>query len=164
MTAATQRIPEGFHTLTPHLVVRDAAEAIAFYKRAFNAEEFSRMPGPDGCSIMHADLRIGSSHVFLCDEFPEMGAKSPQTLGGTPVTLHMYVEDVDTIFRQAVAAGAQVVMPLRDQFWGDRYGVLSDPYGHAWSIASHVEDLSPEQMQKRAAAAFASGGCGEKHG
>jgi uncharacterized glyoxalase superfamily protein PhnB len=161
MAGKTKRIPEGFHTITPHIVLRNAAQAIEFYKRAFGAEEISRAPGPDGNTVMHAELKIGDSYVFLCDEFPQMGAKSPLSLGGTPVTLHLYVQDVDQVFQQAVQAGAQAVMPVKDQFWGDRYGMLQDPYGHRWSVASHVEDVSPAEMQKRAAAAFKGGNCGE---
>jgi PhnB protein len=158
-----KRIPEGLHTITPHMIVRNATQAIDFYKKAFGAEELHRAPGPDGKTIMHADLKIGTSHVFLCDEFPQMGAKSPQSLGGTPITLALYVEDADKAFNQAVKAGAEVVMPLKDQFWGDRYGMLKDPYGHTWSISSHMEDVPPAEMQKRAAEAFKAGGaCGQK--
>jgi uncharacterized glyoxalase superfamily protein PhnB len=153
MNSRIKPIPSGFHTLTPHLVVKGASQAIEFYKKAFGAEELFRMPGPDGKSIMHADLKIGDSHVFLVDEFPEMGCRGPASIGGTPVTIHMYVEDVDAAFGKAVAAGAQVRMPLADMFWGDRYGVLADPFGHAWSIATHKEDLTPEQIGKRAQAA-----------
>jgi PhnB protein len=145
-------IPNGFHTLTPHLVVKGASQAIEFYKRAFGAEELGRMAGPDGKSVMHADLKIGDSHVFLVDEFPEMDCRGPESIGGTPVTIHVYVEDVDAAFGKAVAAGAQVRMPLADMFWGDRYGVLTDPFGHSWSMASHKEDLTPEEIAKRAPA------------
>lgn len=160
MASNTKRIPEGYHTITPHLVIRNAAQAIEFYKKAFGAEELYRSPGPDGKKLMHAALNIGNSRIFLCDEFPEMGGKSPLSLNGTPVTLHLYVEDVDKVFQQAVQAGAQVVMPVNDQFWGDRYGMLKDPYGHHWSVASHVEDVPPAEVQKRAATAFKSGHCG----
>jgi PhnB protein len=160
MATKTKRIPEGYHTITPHLVIRNAAQAIDFYKRAFGAEEIYRSPGPDGKTLMHAALNIGNSRVFLCDEFPEQGAKSPLALGGTPITLHLYVEDVDKIFQKAVQAGAQAVMPVKDQFWGDRYGVLQDPYGHRWSVASHIEDVPPAEMQKRVAEAFKTGCCG----
>jgi PhnB protein len=145
-------IPNGFHTLTPHLVVKGASQAIEFYKKAFGAEELGRMAGPDGKSVMHADLKIGDSHVFLVDEFPEMDCRGPESIGGTPVTIHVYVEDVDAAFGKAVAAGAQVRMPLADMFWGDRYGVLTDPFGHSWSMASHKEDLTPEEIAKRAPA------------
>ena len=150
-------VPDGYHTLTPHLVVKGASQAIEFYKKAFGAEEIGRMPGPDGKSLMHAELQIGDSRLFLVDEFPEMDCRGPQTIGGTPVTIHIYVEDVDTAFSKAVAAGAQVRMPLADMFWGDRYGVLADPFGHAWSLATHKEDLTPEEIATRAQAAFS--GC-----
>jgi uncharacterized glyoxalase superfamily protein PhnB len=158
MAGKVRRVPEGYHTVTPHLVVRGAAQAIEFYKKAFGAKELRRSPGPDGKSIMHAEMQIGDSRVFLNDEFPAMGALSPQGLNGTPVTIHLYVEDADTLYSQAVKAGAQATMPLADQFWGDRYGMVTDPFGHHWSIASHIKDLTPEQMQKAAAAAFASMG------
>jgi PhnB protein len=152
MAAKTKPIPEGFHTITPHLVIRGAAQAIDFYKRAFGAEELYRSPAPDGKTLMHAALKIGDSPLFLCDEVPQMGAKSPLALGGTPVTIHLYVKDVDRAYKQAIDAGAQSLMPVKDQFWGDRFGVLKDPYGHTWSIASHVEDVSPQEIEKRAAA------------
>jgi PhnB protein len=158
MTTRINPIPEGHHTITPHLVVKGASEAIEFYKRAFGAEELARMPGPDGKSIMHAALKIGDSRLFLVDEFPEMGCVGPQALGGSPVTIHIFVEDVDAIFNQAVSAGAEVRMPLMDAFWGDRYGQLIDPFGHKWSLATHKEDLTPEEISKRAEAAF-SGEC-----
>jgi uncharacterized glyoxalase superfamily protein PhnB len=147
-------IPEGFHTLTPHLVVKGASEAIEFYKKAFGAKEVGRMPGPDGKSIMHADIVIGDSHLMLVDEFPDMGCLGPQTVGGSPVTIHIYVEDVDAFFKQALAAGAEVKMPLSDMFWGDRYGMVTDPFGHTWSIASHKEDLTLEEIGKRSQSAF----------
>jgi len=151
---AVKRVPDGFHRLTPHLVVRNAAAMIEFYKKAFGAVEKSRAPGPDGKSIMHAQLQLGDSILFLNDEFPEMGAFSPLSTKGTAVTLHLYVEDADKQFQQALAAGAEVVMPLADQFWGDRYGIVKDPSGHQWSIGSHMEDLTPAQMQERMAKAF----------
>ena len=155
MSSRINPIPSGFHTLTPHLVVKGASKAIEFYKKAFGAEEIRRVPGPDGKSVLHADLKIGDSHVFLVDEFPEMDCRGPQSIGGTPVTIHMFVEDVDAAFSKAVAAGAQVKMPLSDMFWGDRYGLLTDPFGHAWSMASHKEDLTPEEIGKRAQGACA---------
>jgi uncharacterized glyoxalase superfamily protein PhnB len=127
---------------------------IEFYKKAFGAEEKRRTPGPDGKSIMHAELRIGDSTIFLNDEFRDMGARSPLASNMTPVTLHLYVEDADKQFQQALSAGAEVEMPLGDQFWGDRYGVVKDPSGHHWSIGSHMEDPTPEQMQERMAKAF----------
>src|SRR5262245_43683847 len=145
---AVKRVPDGYHRVTPHLVVNNAAAAIDFYKKAFGAVEKGRMPGPGG-KLIHADLLIGESHVFLNDEFPDMGAHSPVGLKGTPVTLHLYVQDANAQFKQAVDAGATVVMPLADQFWGDRYGIVKDPFGHQWSIGSHMEDLTPAQMQER---------------
>ena len=154
MKNPTKPIPDGFHTLTPHLVVKGASKAIDFYKKAFGAQEIKRMPGPDGKSIIHADLKIGDSRLLLVDEFPDMNARGPQTVGGTPVSIHMYVEDADAAFEKAVAAGAEVRMPLADQFWGDRYGVVTDPFGHVWSIATHKEDLTPEEIGRRAQAAF----------
>lgn len=152
-----QRVPEHMHTITPHLVVKGAGNAIDFYKKAFGAAEHYRMPMPDG-SIMHAEVQIGNSVFFLNDEM--MGAKSPQTLGGSAVTVHLQVEDVDALWNQAVAAGCQVMMPLADMFWGDRYGMLVDPFGHNWSMASHIEDVPPEEMGQRAAAAMAQMGGG----
>ena len=149
-----KRIPEGYRTVTPHITVRDAAKMIEFYKRAFGAVEGRRAPGPDGKSIMHAEIRIGNSVVFLNDEFPEMGALSPADSKSSPVTLHLFVEDADKQFQRAVSAGAEVVMPLADQFWGDRYGIVRDPSGHHWSIAHRTEDLTPQQMQERMAMAF----------
>ena len=146
-----QRVPEHMHTITPHLVLKGAGEAIEFYRKAFGAIEHYRMPMPDG-AIMHAEIQIGGSVFFLNDEM--MGAKSPQTLGGSPVTIHLQVEDVDALWNQAVAAGCQVAMPLADMFWGDRYGMLADPFGHSWSMASHIEDVPPEEMGQRAAAAM----------
>jgi PhnB protein len=140
-------VPEGMHTVTPHLVCGGAADAIAFYKKAFNAEEILRMPGPDG-KLMHAMIRIGDSNVMLVDEFPQWGSTSPKTLKGTPVTIHLAVDNVDALFQRALDAGATVKMPVADMFWGDRYGVLEDPFGHHWSIATHIKDMSPEEMQK----------------
>jgi PhnB protein len=156
-------IPEGHHTITPHLVIKGASEAIEFYKRAFGAEELCRMPfpGPDGrVKLGHAALQIGSSRLFLADEFPEHGSTGPN--GSSPVTIHLYVTDADAAFRRAVEAGARVSMPLADMFWGDRYGKLVDPFGHHWSIAAHLEDLTPEQMRERMAAAFDGQPCGPK--
>ncbi len=152
MTA--KAIPEGFHTITPHLVVHDAVKAIEFYKRAFGAEVSGIHRSADG-KVMHADLKIGDSHVMLNDEYPEMKVVSPLSLGGSAVTLHIYVDDVDALFNRATAAGATVTIPLMDMFWGDRYGKLSDPFGHHWSLATHKEDLSPEEVERRGAAAFA---------
>src|SRR5262245_365680 len=144
-----KRVPDGFHRVTPHLTVRNAAAMIDFYKKAFGAVEKGRAAGPDGKSILHAALQIGDSIVFLNDEFPEMGAQSPLATKGTAVTIHLYVEDADKQYQQALAAGAEVVMPIADQFWGDRYGIVKDPSGHQWSIGSYMEDLTPQQMQER---------------
>ncbi len=155
MTTRAKGVPEGYHTLTPHLTVRGADRAIEFYKQAFEAEELMRMPGPDG-RLIHAELRIGDSVVFLNDEFPDMGGcRAPESLRGTTCTLHLYVEDVDAAVSRAVAAGAQVRMPVADMFWGDRYGKVIDPFGHEWSLATHKEDLSPEDLRRRAEAFFA---------
>lgn len=140
-------IPEGMHSVTPHLVCDGAAEAIEFYKKAFGAKEGGRAPGPDG-KLMHAQIMIGDSHVMLVDEFPDWGTLGPKTLKGSPVTIHLYVEDVDAVFAQAVAAGATVRMPLDDAFWGDRYGVIEDPFGHYWSLATHIRDVTPEEIQQ----------------
>ena len=142
---AVQPIPEGMHSLTPYLICDGAAAAIEFYKKAFNAVELSRLPGPQG-KLMHAMLRIGDSTLMLNDEFPEWGALGPKTLKGSPVTVHLYVKDVDAAFAQAVAAGATVTMPVADMFWGDRFGALQDPFGHKWSIATHTRDLSPQEV------------------
>ena len=147
MTAQVDPIPKDMHTITPHLVCDGAAEAIEFYKKAFNAVEHARMQTPDG-KIMHAMIMIGDSHLMLVDEFPDYGSIGPNKLKGTPVTLHMYVQDVDRAFAQAVAAGATVKMPLENQFWGDRYGQVVDPFGHIWSIATHVKDMTPEEMNQ----------------
>lgn len=151
-------IPEGMHSLTPHLICAGAADAIAFYVKAFNAVELGRMPGPDG-KLIHAMLRIGDSPLMLVDEFPQWGSKSPATLGGTPVSIHLYVENADAAFQQAVDAGASVRMPLADMFWGDRYGVVVDPFGHQWSIATHIKDMSPEEMAAAGKAAMSSPEC-----
>ena len=153
MARAKNAIPEGMHTVTTHLVVRDAAKAIDFYKQAFGAQELMRMKGPDG-KIGHAELKIGDSIIFLADEFPQGNVKAPQTLGGTTCSINLYVEDVDSSFDRAVKAGAKSTMPLADMFWGDRYGILTDPFGHSWSIATHQEDVTPEEIGKRAQGAF----------
>jgi PhnB protein len=139
-------IPEGYHTLTPFLTVRDAARAIEFYKQAFGAKERGVMKGPDG-KVMHAELLIGDSIIMLSDEFPEYGALSPQSSGGAGMGLHIYVDGVDAAFERAVKAGAQVEMPVTDQFWGDRYGKLKDPFGHKWSIATHTKDMAGDEMK-----------------
>lgn len=153
MTAKT--IPDGYHTATPYLIISGAAEAIDYYKKAFGATELLRMPAPGG-KIGHAEIKIGDSPIMLADEFPEMGYKSPQTLGGSPVSIMIYVADVDTVFDQAVAAGGKVQRPVKDQFYGDRSGTLEDPFGHVWHIATHKEDVSAEEMDRRAKAAGAA--------
>ena len=140
-------IPEGYHTLTPFLTVRNAVRAIEFYKQAFGAQERGVAKGPDG-KVMHAELKIGDSVIMLSDEFPEFGTLSPQSVGGSPMGLHIYTENVDAAFDRAVKAGAQVEMPVMDQFWGDRYGKLKDPFGHKWSIATHVKDMSADEMKR----------------
>jgi PhnB protein len=142
-------IPEGMHTVTPHLVCAGAADAIEFYKKAFNAVEIGRMADPQG-KLLHGLIRIGDSKVMLVDEFPDWGSFGPKSLKGSPVTMHLYVEDVDAFVAHAAAAGAKITMPLQDMFWGDRYCQLEDPFGHHWSVATHVRDVSPEEMQQAA--------------
>jgi PhnB protein len=144
-------VPEDFHTITPQLAVKGVAGAIEWYTKALGAHELLRNAAPDGQTIMHSELLLGDSRFFVVDEFPE-SMQSPATLGGTSITLHLYVRDVDSIFNRAVEAGATVLMPVADQFWGDRYGILRDPFGHRWSIASRIEDLSPKKLQDRAKA------------
>jgi len=154
--AKVNPIPEGCEGIIPHLIVKGGTQAIEFYKKAFGAEEVMRIPSPDG-RVMHAELRIGSSLVYLADDFPEMcGGKSrnPKSLGGTPGTVHRYVTDCDSVVKRAVEAGATVSMPVQDMFWGDRYGVVEDPFGHSWSFATHKRDLTPEQISKAMAEAF----------
>ncbi len=148
-------VPAGYHTVTPYLVCRGAAGAIDFYKRAFGAKEKVRMPGPNG-KVAHAEIQIGDSRVMLGEEAPEMGAKSPDTLGGSTVGVFVYVKNVDAFTDKAIAAGATVLMPVQDMFWGDRYGKLKDPFGHEWSIATHKEDLTAKQMAKRAQSAMSA--------
>ena len=140
-------VPDDMHTVTPHLVCAGAADAIEFYKKAFNAVEGGRLPGPNG-RLMHAMVRIEGSAVMLVDEMPEWGALGPKSLKGSPVTIHLYVEDVDAFVKRAVAAGAKITMPVADMFWGDRYGRLEDPFGHHWSVATHKRDLSPEEIKQ----------------
>jgi PhnB protein len=152
-----QPIPEGYHTVTPYLAVDDAARAIAYYKEAFGAKEGVRMDGPNGM-VAHAELEIGDSHVMLSDPFPQASTKPPKELGGTSVSIMMYVEDVDGVVKQAVDAGGTVLMEVADQFWGDRLGTVQDPFGHSWSIGTHVEDLTPEEIAERAKAAMAEMG------
>jgi uncharacterized glyoxalase superfamily protein PhnB len=159
-------VPEGFHTITPHLVIRGAGQAIEFYKKAFGAEVGCQMLGPDGQLVMHAELKIGDSVLMLCDEFPQMQRYvSPTQLGGTTIAMHIYTEDVDKAFERAVAAGATASMPVMDTFWGDRYGRVTDPFGHEWSMATHKEDLTPEEIQKGAQEFFSKmpdDGCGQE--
>jgi len=140
-------IPQGMHSVTPHLVCAGAAQAIEFYKKAFGATEQNRMPGPGG-KIMHAALRIGDSTVMLADEFPEWGSVGPKSLKGSPVTIHLYVDDADAFVARAQKAGAKVTMPVEEQFWGDRYGKIEDPFGHHWSVDTHVRDVTPEEMKQ----------------
>jgi len=146
---ATKHIPEGYHSVTPYLIIKDAAAALDFYKRAFGATELIRMPAPDG-RVAHAEIKIGDSVIMLADEYPEMGHRSAQTLGGSCVSLMIYVEHVDEVFKQAIASGAKETQPIKSQFYGDRSGSLQDPYGHQWTIATHVEDVTPEEMDRRA--------------
>jgi PhnB protein len=153
--ANVQAVPKGHHTVTPHLIVNKASEAIDFYKKAFGATEVSRFTGPDG-KVMHAEVQIGDSRVMLGDEMPGQGGRGPRALGGTPVGLFLYMNDVDKLWKQATGAGARQVEPLVNQFWGDRSGCVEDPYGHRWWLSQHIEDLSDEELGKRAKAAFAS--------
>jgi uncharacterized glyoxalase superfamily protein PhnB len=149
-------IPEGFTTLTVHLVVEGAADAMDFYKRAFGAEELGRAPMPDGKKLMHGLMKVGDSMLMLVDAFPEFGAKGPKELGGSPVTVHLYTEDADAAFQRALEAGCSIAMPIADMFWGDRYGKVKDPFGHEWSIATKIKNLSPEEMEAAQQAAFAA--------
>jgi len=153
----TKPIPEGYHTVSPSLTIDGATEAIEFYKRAFGATERSRMPTPDG-KIAHAELQIGDSVIMLNDPFPQSAVKSPKELGGTTSSVVLYVEDVDSVVQDAIDAGAAVTMPVEDQFWGDRFGSVSDPFGHHWGIATHKEDLTPEEIAERGREAMASMG------
>jgi uncharacterized glyoxalase superfamily protein PhnB len=152
MSQSVRPIPEGHHTITPHLVVEGASEAIAFYEKAFGAREVCRMPSPDGKKIMHAELQIGDSFLYLADGFPEWGSFGPKE--SSPVTIHLYVEDADAFYHRAVEAGARPIVPLSDTFWGDRYGRLQDPFGHQWAVATHLEDVPPAEMAKRMEAAM----------
>jgi PhnB protein len=147
MMPKVKAVPDGMHTVTPHLICAGAADAIEFYKEAFGAVEEARLPGPEG-RIMHAMLRIEGSAVMLVDEMPEWGAVGPKTLKGSPVTIHIYVQDVDAFVQRAVKAGAKITMPVADMFWGDRYGKLEDPFGHHWSVATHVREVSMEEARK----------------
>jgi PhnB protein len=149
----TNYIPAGYHTATPYLIVDGAARALEFYKQAFGATELSRIGSPGG-KVGHAEIQIGDSRIMLADEYPEWDARGPQAIGGTPVGLCLYVEDCDAVFNRAVSLGAKVLKPMQDQFYGDRSGTFADPFGHKWTIATHQEDVSPEEIQKRAAALF----------
>jgi PhnB protein len=151
----TKPIPKGYHAVTPYLSVQGAADAIAFYKKAFGAKEVMRMPGPGG-TIGHAEIQVGDSRIMLADEFPEMNFRSPRAIGGTSVTIHLYVQDADKVAKKAVASGAKVLRPVADQFYGDRSGSLEDPFGHVWHIATHMEDIPIKELKKRAAAMAAS--------
>jgi PhnB protein len=153
MATKAQAIPKGYHTVTPSLVVDGAAKALDFYKTALEAEELMRFPGPDG-TIMHAEIRIGDSRIMLGDEMPEQGGRGPKSIGGTPVSFFVYRENVDAAWKRAVEAGGKPIMPLADQFWGDRAGCFEDPFGHHWWLAQHVEDLTPEELKKRAESFF----------
>ena len=163
MSGKVKAIPEGYNTVTPHIIVKNGEEAIEFYKKAFGAEEIFRMPGPGGKGVMHAELKIGNSRVMLADERPQGNCRSPQSQGGTTFVAHLYVENADAAFDRATKAGAKVEMPLMDAFWGDRYGMISDPFGHHWSIATHIKDLTPAEIEQGATEFFANmakqGGC-----
>lgn len=156
---AVKPIPEGYHSITPYLIVRGGSDAIEFYKRAFGATELFRFPAPDG-KVGHAEIKIGDSPIMLADEYPQMGYNSPQSIGGSPVSLMIYVDDVDIVFSRAIEAGATVKEAVQDKFYGDRIGSVVDPFGHVWHIATHKEDVSIEEMQQRAKAhgSAASGG------
>ncbi len=153
----TNPIPEGCEGVIPHLVVQGAADAIDFYKKAFGAEELCRMTSPDGAMVMHAEMQVGGAKFYLCDDFGEcmnMKARHPKALGGSTVTMHQYVRDCDAAIAKAEKAGATVSMPAMDAFWGDRYGKVTDPFGHEWAFATHIKDMTPEEMEKAAAAMF----------
>ena len=150
----TEHIPAGFHSITPYFVFKDTRKAIEFYKRAFGAQEQFVMPGPDGLGVMHAQIQIGSSILMMGDEQPQQACKSAETAGGSPISLYLYLEDVDEAFKIALEAGAEVRMPLGDMFWGDRAGTVQDPFGYNWTLATHSKDLTPEEMQEGARAFF----------
>jgi uncharacterized glyoxalase superfamily protein PhnB len=155
-TTKVKSIPKGMHTLAPHIICKGAADAIKFYKKAFGAIEIFRMPTPDRKKLLHAEIRIGDSVVMLAEEFPEWGALGPISLKGSPVTLHIYVKDVDAFVKRAVKAGAKVTMAVADMFWGDRYGKIEDPFGHHWSVATHIRDVSPKEMERAAKEMFST--------
>lgn len=149
-----KKIPDGYHAITPSLIVKDGIKAIDYYKKVFDAKDKGIMMTPDGKSVAHAELEIGDSKIMLSDEFPEMNCLSPASIGGSPISLYLYVEDVDKTFNLAVSEGASVLYPVADQFWGDRHGSIKDPFGHIWSISTHVKDLAEEEIKKAAAEAF----------
>lgn len=151
-------VPAGYHTVTPYMAVKNGVKALEFYKKAFGATEITKLVMPDG-RLGHAELRLGDSMIMLSDEFPEYGGKSPQTLGGSPVNIHLYVDDVDAFFKKAIAAGAKEAKPIKDQFYGDRSGQLEDPFGHLWWVATHKEDVPPDELQRRVEAMFAQKKC-----
>jgi PhnB protein len=153
---AVNPIPEGYHTITPYLIISEAAKAIDWYKGAFGAQQTLRMEDPNTGKVGHAELKIGDSYIMLADEYPDMGYRSPKTLGGAGISLLLYVKDVDAIVKQAVDAGAKLERPVQNQFYGDRTGTIQDPFGHVWSIATHIEDVSPEEMIERSKKAFQS--------
>ena len=150
----TKPIPDGYHSVTPTLTVRGAANAIEFYKKAFAAQEIMRFPGLDGKTIMHAELKIGNSKIMLSDEIPQMNCLSPQSVGGASSGIFLYVEDADSVFNKAVSSGAKITMPIMDAFWGDRCGQIEDPFGHKWTIATHKKDMTPEEISKAGQDAF----------
>ena len=156
MAAKVKPIPDGYHSITPYLIISGASEALDFYKKAFGATELMRMADPQTNKIGHAEIKIGDSPVMLADEHPQMGYRSPKALGGTPVSLMVYVADVDAVAKQAVAAGAKELRPVQDQFYGDRSGSFEDPFGHVWTISTHKEDIAPDEMKRRAEEAFAN--------
>ena len=164
MSSQVKRVPEGYHTITPGLIVNGAQKAIEFYKEAFGAEIIGVHTTPDGSKVAHGEIKIGDSRVFINDEYPEMNARGPQSLGGSPVSLSLYVEDADAVFNRAVAAGATVTMPLADQFWGDRWGMITDPFGHHWSVATHIKDLTEEELNKASAEYFSQSDKSHAHG
>jgi PhnB protein len=151
---AVKHIPEGYHSLTPYLIINEAAKAIDWYKKAFGAQQTLRMEEPSTGKIGHAELKIGDSYIMLADEHPDMGYRSPKTLGGAGISLLLYVKDVDDVVKQSVAEGAKLARPVQDQFYGDRTGTIQDPFGHVWSIATHIEDVSPEEMLERSKKVF----------
>ncbi len=159
MANQVKPVPDGYATITSYVTVQDASAAIEFYTKAFGAEELFRMPGPDGKTVMHAEVQIGDSRMMLGSEYPGPGAKAPGTINGTTITVHLYVADVDRSFDRAIAAGATEMMKPMDMFWGDRMGKVADPFGHHWSIATHIQDLTPEEIGKGAAEFFAKGPC-----